>query len=197
MKNTEPLIQHSVDLKDKHTMACPSSALHFAEINDLEQLKQACVFAKQTQLSLKVVGEGSNILFAKQVNSLLVQLRQKTIEVIEENSNELLVQVGAGQNWHQFVLYCQKQGWYGLENLVAIPGTVGAAPVQNIGAYGVELAEVLHQVSYFDPDTLQVVHIINKDCLFAYRDSIFKSGQLQQAIIIAVTFKLKKQFIFK
>src|SRR5699024_2153014 len=118
------------------------------------------------------------------------------VKVIKEEEDSFLVQVGAGENWHQFVLYCIAKDWAGIENLSLIPGNVGASPMQNIGAYGVEIKDVFHSLEAFHMQDNEVVTFYNKDCHFGYRESVFKNKYKNRFVILNVTFRLNKKPYF-
>jgi UDP-N-acetylmuramate dehydrogenase len=139
----------------------------------------------------KVLGAGSNVLCAKASHAAVVQIAIKGIVLLRTEPDAYYVHVGAGENWHSTVMYTLEQGWAGLENLALIPGWVGAAPVQNIGAYGVELCERLYSVQAWDTQLGAMVELAAKDCQFAYRDSIFKR-RAGRYLICSVTLKLPR-----
>lgn len=141
---------------------------------------------------LLILGGGSNILFRQDYKGVLVKNEIKGIEILKESSHDVLVRIGAGENWHQFVLYALDQGWYGIENLSLIPGTIGAAPIQNIGAYGVEIKEVFDHLEAIHLETFQPASFSNQDCRFGYRDSIFKREAKGKYFITRVTLRLSK-----
>lgn len=143
-----------------------------------------------------VLGGGSNMLFTGDVPQLVVHNRIKGIVKLREDGQHVWLQVGAGEIWHELVLYAVAAGYAGIENLSLIPGTVGAAPIQNIGAYGVEAKDVIEAVRYYDIASGTFTVLRNEDCRFAYRDSIFKHGLKNKAIITAVTFRLNKIPVF-
>jgi len=140
-----------------------------------------------------VLGGGSNILFAGDYSGLIIYPQVFGVEVIEENDEEITVRVGASENWHQFVVNMTEKGFFGLENLALIPGTVGASPVQNIGAYGVEVKSLITQVECFDFESGEVKCLSNQECQFAYRDSRFKQAGQGKYLVLSVDFKLSKQ----
>ncbi len=137
-----------------------------------------------------MLGGGSNILLTKDVEKLVIHVNTKGKEIIKENKQHVWVQVQAGENWHEFVLWCLEKSFGGVENLALIPGNVGTSPIQNIGAYGVEVKDVLEQVHFIDIATNKRKTLLNKDCLFEYRDSIFKKELKGKIIITSVVFKL-------
>lgn len=164
---------------------------NFIELNDISDLHN--YFVDPTPNEYLVLGGGSNMLFvnAKTVlDILLMSILGK--EIVLENEEYDLVEISAGENWHELVLWSLEQGYGGLENLSLIPGTVGAAPIQNIGAYGVELKDVLHSVNVYDIKEKRSFTLHNSECGFSYRDSIFKSFHKGKFIITGVTLKLRK-----
>lgn len=140
-----------------------------------------------------VLGEGSNTLFIEKETTVILQPKIKGIEV-EEIGDDVFVTAKCGENWHQLVSYCTFHGFYGLENLALIPGSVGAAPVQNIGAYGTELADVVEQVTWLEFASSKIKTLSNQDCYFSYRDSIFKHALANKGVILDVTFRLSKKW---
>ena len=136
-------IYSSVDLSRYTTLCTPALARRFTKIDSFDNLKEAVTYAREHKLELLALGSGSNILFQNDYEEGLIlynELKGKT--VVEENNDYVIIDVNSGENWHDLVKWCLKQKWYGLENLALIPGTVGAAPIQNIGAYGVELVDI-------------------------------------------------------
>lgn len=173
-------------------MATPARALWLIEAKTLEQLKLAIEFADQKDLPFMVLGEGSNTVFSQDYNGVVILNRLLGIEGIEETDDSVKLRVAAGQNWHDLVHYSLSQNWYGLQNLALIPGTTGAAPIQNIGAYGVEIADCLESVSYLDVASLTVNTLSAADCEFAYRDSVFKKRLSGKVIITELVLNLSK-----
>jgi UDP-N-acetylmuramate dehydrogenase len=143
-----------------------------------------------------ILGGGSNILFTQNVNGLVLKNEVKGIELIAEDEDYVYVKAGAGENWHQFVLHCIAHNWAGVENLSLIPGNVGASPMQNIGAYGVEIKQVVNEVEAFNIHDKKIVTFSNDDCEFGYRESVFKRKLKDEFVILNVTYKLRKQPIF-
>ncbi|MEO0367444.1 MAG: UDP-N-acetylmuramate dehydrogenase [Pseudomonadota bacterium] len=190
----ELAIQRQVSLASLNTMAIPAIASYFAEVSNLRDASLAIQYAHQHQLPIFVVGEGSNSLCAADFDGLVILNRIKGISVLTEDQHSIKLRVAAGENWHDFVEYCLQAGWHGVENLALIPGLVGAAPIQNIGAYGVEVAAVIESVAYLDLETLEEHRLHNFDCQFGYRDSIFKAELKDRTLITAVDFELDKSF---
>jgi UDP-N-acetylmuramate dehydrogenase len=139
-----------------------------------------------------ILGGGSNLLFTKDYDGVVIRNAIKGIEIVKEENDDIYIKAGGGEKWHDFVLYCVKHNYGGIENLSLIPGTVGAGPIQNIGAYGVELKDVLTEVEAINIKTLEVKKFSNAECKFGYRDSIFKGIDKGRYIILSVTLKLAK-----
>jgi UDP-N-acetylmuramate dehydrogenase len=139
------------------------------------------------------MGEGANILFTKDFDGLVVKPAFKGIEVVGETDDEVFIKANAGEVWHDFVMHCCEKKWNGLENLAYIPGSVGASPIQNIGAYGAELKDVLVSLEAFNLDTKSIEIFQNSDCNFAYRESVFKHEHKGKYVICSVTFRLSKK----
>lgn len=180
-------------------MAVPALADHFIELECEQDVVRALSIINtenRTDESLSdcvlVLGEGSNLVLNNQFRGWVLWNQIKGVEVLDENDSEILVKVGGGENWHKFVQTCLDNGWYGLENLSLIPGTVGASPVQNIGAYGVEVKEFIEQVTFVELKSAQIQYYNSTQCEFEYRESVFKTKLRNQTIITHVTFRLSK-----
>lgn len=183
-------IQHNVSLKALNTFGIDAYAGQFASFSDKDELNELLSEA-QWRDTPSILGGGSNILFTKNPEVIL-QNKVKGIEVIREQGNDIYVRVGAGENWHQFVQYCIENNWAGVENLSLIPGNTGASPMQNIGAYGVEIKDVFHSLEAFHLQDRAVVTFSHHDCAFGYRESIFKRKYKGQFAILSVTYRLSK-----
>lgn len=186
--------QANAELASLTTFGVPARAQWLCPIGQEDELPVALQQADNKDLPVTVLGGGSNMLLLADVPGVVLHMQLMGIrhQPDPDNQDNVLVTAAAGENWHQLVAYCLHKGWHGLENLALIPGSVGAAPVQNIGAYGVELADVLVAVRYFDRQSVQVRTLDRDACQFAYRDSIFKQGLKNQAIILSVTLRLSR-----
>ncbi|MGL5814830.1 MAG: UDP-N-acetylmuramate dehydrogenase [Aeromonas sp.] len=178
-------------LSTLNTLGLEAHCLWLAEVAQLDDLRQLRDNVELAALPRLVLGGGSNILFCNDFAGLVVHNRLQGIEVRDEGDHWLL-HVAAGENWHELVCHALQQGWHGLENLALIPGTIGAAPVQNIGAYGVELARFCTYVEAFNWQSGELERIQAADCQFGYRDSIFKHAYQDSHFITAVGLSLPK-----
>lgn len=180
-------IEHKVSLKPLTTFGIDVIAEEVFTLTDVALLPELSLVQQR-----KIIGGGSNILCTEAPQALVILNRTKGIRVLSEDAAELLVEVASGEVWHEFVLYALAQGWNGIENLALIPGTVGAAPIQNIGAYGVEVKDVIASVTYWDWEQQSFVSLTNAECHFAYRESIFKHELKDRFFISSVCFRLSK-----
>lgn len=177
-------------LKSYNTFGIDVKAKKFISVETVEELR---TLLKQTYASeLFILGGGSNMLLTQDIDKTVVHINLKGKELVKEDEAAVFVKAMAGENWHQFVLWCIEKGYGGLENLSLIPGNIGTAPIQNIGAYGVELKDVFYSCKAFDVQTLEQREFQLQDCKFGYRDSIFKTSEKGRFIITSVTFKLSK-----
>ena len=184
------MIQTNKNLKEYNTFGISVKAEMFAVFSSIEELKQILSFRNDKKLL--VLGGGSNLLLTKDFDGLVIKNEIKRFEVIEETSSEVIVESGAGENWHEFVLNCIDKGFGGIENLSLIPGSVGASPMQNIGAYGVEIKDVFESLSAFHIASGEIHYFDKTKCEFGYRESIFKNKVKGEYIILTVTFRLTK-----
>ncbi len=180
------------DLSAHTTMAVPARAKALVAVSNVTELAQAIAAAQQAEQPFMMLGEGSNTVFVEDYAGTVILNRMRGIKVLEESETEVTVQAAAGENWHGFVEYCVAQGWYGLENLALIPGLVGAAPMQNIGAYGVEVKDSITQVEVYDLVNHSIQKITQQACAFGYRESRFKRDWAGQKFVTAVRFRLSK-----
>ena len=180
-------------LKPHNTFNIEAKAKYFFEFTEIEDLK---VFLQSNQTwkeeKLLIIGEGSNVLFLDDFDGLVIHPNIPGLYPIKEDRNHIWIQVGAGEIWDEFVKYCVDSQLGGVENLSLIPGTVGAAPVQNIGAYGQEVKNVIESVKAFDLSEGKEVEFSNEECHFSYRSSIFKRELKNRIIITSIIFKLNK-----
>jgi UDP-N-acetylmuramate dehydrogenase len=184
------MIQTNKNLKEYNTFGISVKAEMFAVFSSIEELKQILSFRNDKKLL--VLGGGSNLLLTKDFEGLVIKNEIKRFEVIEESASEVIVESGAGENWHEFVLNCIDKGFGGIENLSLIPGSVGASPMQNIGAYGVEIKDVFESLSAFHIASGEIHYFDKTKCEFGYRESIFKNKVKGEYIILSVTFRLTK-----
>ncbi len=176
-------IQQDVPLTTCNTLALTSRAEYFCRVTSAELLCEALEWARNKCLPVTCLGGGSNIVLAGDLRGLVLLIDIDGMQAVERDKDMVQVSIGAGKNWDETVRHCLARGWHGLENLALIPGKVGAAPIQNIGAYGVELSESLLAVRAIEIDTGEVVTLSKADCSFGYRDSVFK-GPLENRVAI-------------
>jgi UDP-N-acetylmuramate dehydrogenase len=186
-------IYKSFDLKDFNSLAIPAKAEFFCSIDSVSQLQQALVYAKQQNLKITPISGGSNLVLAADVSGLVLHINLKGVSSSMMLDNTVDISVAAGENWHDFVTLCLNNGWHGLENLALIPGNMGAAPIQNIGAYGVELSHFLQSVDVVNVETGQPEVLTDEDCDFGYRTSVFKQSALDKYVITGVNLRLSTQ----
>lgn len=190
---TLPLwITQKASLQGLNSFGIPCQAQYLATITNTSQWFELFQLPFSQTLPVHYIGEGSNILLTHDIPGLMIHNQLKGISVIDETTEHVTLKVAGGENWHDLVTYCLQKGYSGLENLSLIPGTVGAAPVQNIGAYGIELKDYLLNVDVIDRTTQQSLTLTNAACKFSYRNSLFKQ-QLDRYWITHITLKLSKQ----
>ncbi|GGC03286.1 UDP-N-acetylmuramate dehydrogenase [Dyadobacter sediminis] len=185
-------IQTNFSLRHFNTFGLESTARYFAEVRSVDELTEILLDPVWQQTPKFILSGGSNVLFTKDMDALVIHPDIRGIEKIKEDDANIWLRLGGGVNWHVFVMYCVEKNYGGVENLSLIPGTVGAAPMQNIGAYGVEVKDVIVSVEAVavNDGTLRVFS--KEECRFGYRESIFKKELKDQYIITNVTFKLSK-----
>ncbi len=187
-----PLLQENVSLKNYNTFGIDVNANYFAEVKNEAELREVFSNPIVHQQPLLVLGGGSNMLFTKNFEGLILKISIPGI-TFSTVGDEIMVTAGGGVVWNDLVNYCVNHGFPGLENLSLIPGTVGASPIQNIGAYGVELMDVFHSCQAFEIATGEIKTFLHADCKFDYRDSVFKNELKGKYIIIEVNFKLHRK----
>ena len=183
-------IQENYSLKTYNTFGLDAKARYFVDIQSTKDLK--AVLKLKTHSKLFFLGGGSNMLLTKDLDALVVHINLKGKEIISQTDNEVYIKVNAGENWHEFVLWCLDNNFGGVENMSLIPGNVGTAPIQNIGAYGVELKDVFVSCETIEIETVTKRTFTKEQCNFGYRNSVFKQDQKGKHVIINVTFKLTK-----
>ncbi|MGK0523348.1 MAG: UDP-N-acetylmuramate dehydrogenase [Pseudomonadales bacterium] len=184
-------LQENVGLKKLNTLSVSATARYYMDVASLNDLRRALAWAQDNGYKTLVLGSGSNLVFAGDFDGLVIrmQIAARSWEQVDETGATLVL--GAGENWHDAVLYAAGAGYRGIENLALIPGTAGAAPVQNIGAYGVELCDTLISVTALDRDSNELVCLDNTQCGFAYRDSLFKRSP-GRYIITGIKLRLSR-----
>lgn len=182
-----------VNLKKLNTFGIEAFGDYYVEINKIDDLLQLINHPTYTSNQKLILGGGSNLLFTGNFKGLVIKNNLKGIELISENENEVVVKSAAGEVWHDFVLWCIDNNYSGLENLSLIPGCVGASPMQNIGAYGVEIKDVFEELEAYDLIKGEKRIFSKQECEFGYRESVFKRDLKDQYFIAYVTFRLKKQ----
>lgn len=182
-------IQHNISLKNYNTFGIDVIAKRFISVDSVYQLQQLL----KTEKDIFLISGGSNMLLTKDIEKLVIHIDIKGISIDNEDDNNAYITVNAGENWHEFVLWCVAQNYGGIENLSLIPGNVGTCPIQNIGAYGVEVKDTITKVEALEIETQKLVSFENDECNFGYRNSIFKNEVKGKYIITSVSFKLTKK----
>ncbi len=184
-----------VDTIIPNTFGIKATTDRYLVVSQLQQLRDALATVRTSASPFLVVGAGSNMVFTNHFHGTILHLDNKGVSLVPpSDADTLYVEAAAGEVWDDFVRYCVSQGWHGAENLVAIPGTVGAAPVQNVGAYGIEAKDIIHSVRAIEVSTGQERIFSNEECRFGYRNSIFKGELVGQYVVWSVTFCLHKAF---
>ena len=186
-------ILENISLKPFNSFGINVSAKAFAVFSSLNELSEILTNSPlYSYPSLLVLGGGSNLLLTKDIDGLVLKNEIKGIEQVAEDADYYYVKAAAGENWHGFVQHCLTENYAGLENLSLIPGNVGASPMQNIGAYGVEIKDIFHELEAFHIYEKKLYHFSKEECAFGYRESVFKGKYKNQFIIVSVTYKLRK-----
>lgn len=188
--------QHHVSLRKWNTFGIEAKAEHLAAFADVETLREAVAAARAMQLPITVLGGGSNMLLTKDVSGVVLKNELKGLKVVAEDEMSWTLEAAAGENWHETVMHCVLNEYAGVENLALIPGCVGAGPMQNIGAYGVELKDVFHSLTAYHLYEDRFQDFSLEECAFGYRESIFKRKEKGNWIITAVRMRLLKRPVF-
>lgn len=186
-------LKENFSLKNYNTFGIDVKTRFFSACSTINEINETINIQINKNLPLMILGGGSNVLFTGNFSGVIIKPSLKGIEIVHENSREVQLKVGAGEDWDEFVGYCVQKGWGGVENLSLIPGNVGASPIQNIGAYGVEVKDVITGVETLEVEMYQIHHFKNAECRFGYRDSIFKRELKGKHIITHVYFQLNKE----
>jgi UDP-N-acetylmuramate dehydrogenase len=189
-------IQQNIPLRQYNTLGIDAMARYFAAFTSADELGELIESNPNTGTTPLILGGGSNILFKNDVNKLVLKNDLPGLTVVKEDADHVYVKAGAGENWHKFVQYCLQRNWAGVENLSLIPGCVGASPMQNIGAYGVEIKEVFAELEAFHLHEKKIHVFTTPDCAFGYRESVFKGKYRNQYVILNVTYRLNKKPTF-
>lgn len=193
-------IQEHISLKPFNTFGISAMARYFAAFNSVENLSELLSIIKQgltyEKASILILGGGSNVLFTKDFDGFVLKNDLKGIQLLRDDEQHYYVKAMAGENWHRMVMHCIQKGYAGLENLSLIPGNVGASPMQNIGAYGVEIKDVFEELEAYHIKENTIKKFGLDDCAFGYRESVFKRKLKNEFVILSVTFKLKKVPVF-
>lgn len=187
------LFRRGVDLTEFNTMGVTVEASRFVKISTKKQLKEFSNRGFFDREDWLLLGGGSNLLFKSDLNRPVLHMGITGTKILDESDGNIKIQFGAGEEWHRVVEWAVHKNYGGIENLALIPGTAGAAPIQNIGAYGVELADVFYELDYFNTETNLFQTLTKEECSFGYRDSIFKHELKKKGIIISVTLNLSKK----
>jgi UDP-N-acetylmuramate dehydrogenase len=185
------MIEQNISLKPFNTFGIEAKTAKFCRFSSIQELENLREEILSNQLL--ILGGGSNLLLTKDFTGLVLKNEIKGIEIESEDAEEIILKVGAGEVWHEFVLYCVEKNYAGIENLSLIPGSVGASPMQNIGAYGVEIKDVFEKLSAYHIETGEINYFNKNECNFAYRESVFKKVLKGKYIISHVYFRLKKE----
>lgn len=187
------MIKENISLKPYNTFGIDAKARFFISIDSVEKLKTVLSLEQFKSAKKLFIGGGSNLLLLNDFEGLVIKIEISGIDKVTETENGVILKAGAGVVWHDFVMYCVDNQFYGVENLSLIPGTVGAAPMQNIGAYGVEIKDVFESLEALNTSTLEVETFNLEKCRFGYRESIFKHEAKDKYVILNVSFNLQKK----
>jgi UDP-N-acetylmuramate dehydrogenase len=186
-------VKTDVDITHELTFHVPAIASRYIEVKDDDQVRDALSFGQKEGLNILILGGGSNMLFHSDFDGLIIKIASSGIEVINDDGRVVEVVSEAGEVWHTFVMQTLERGWGGLENLALIPGCVGASPMQNIGAYGVEIKDVFSWLEAINIESGKLVRFDLEECKFGYRESVFKLDEKDKWVIVRVAFTLDRQ----
>ena len=189
-------IKENFSLRNLNTFGIEVSARYFASFSDIEQARELLSNSLVKQLPILILGGGSNILFTRNFDGIVIKNQLKGITLVNQTDTNYYIKSGAGESWNEFVSYCVENNYAGIENLSLIPGNVGASPMQNIGAYGVEIKDVFYELEALHIKTGEIHKFNLQDCQFGYRESVFKNKHKGEYIITSVTYKLNKTPVF-
>jgi len=189
-------IRENFSLKPYNTFGIDVKAKYFSNFQSVDDLEEVLNSPLTTHHSPLILGGGSNLLFTKNVDGIVLKNEIKGIEIIKQDDNFVYIKAGAGINWHEFVLYCLNNNYAGIENLSLIPGNVGATPMQNIGAYGVEIKDVFYELEAYHIKEKTLKTFSLNECEFGYRESVFKRTYKNKFVITSVSFRLRKIPVF-
>lgn len=187
------VLKRNFSLKPYNTFGLEAQAKYWFEIHQLSDLTAIVASDVFKTNKVLVLGGGSNMLLTSDFDGLVMKMSWLGKEIIKEDDESVWVKFQGGENWHEVVTYCVENNWCGIENLALIPGCIGAAPIQNIGAYGVELKDVFQSLTFFNFEKIEIIEFGKEDCQFGYRDSIFKRDLKGKGIVTSVTLKLSKK----
>jgi UDP-N-acetylmuramate dehydrogenase len=185
-------ISSDTSLKPFNTFGIEAAAKYFARVQSIQHIRELFETSEYKNNAHFILGGGSNLLLTQNVDALIIKNELKGIELVKETNNSVFIKCAAGEVWHEFVMYCIDHNYGGLENLSLIPGCTGASPMQNIGAYGVEIKDTFYELQAIDTKTGQLHTFAKADCEFGYRESVFKRKYKDRFIITSVTFQLSK-----
>lgn len=189
-------ILQNVSLQPYNSFGINATAKFFAGFSTVDELKLLLAHTKKAGLNPLILGGGSNMLFTKDISGFVLKNELKGIELVKEDQDHFYIKAAAGENWHQFVMHCIQHNYAGLENLSLIPGNIGASPMQNIGAYGVEIKDVVESVEALNINDNSLQIFSTHDCAFGYRESVFKRKYKDQFVMLNVLFRLNKIPVF-
>ncbi|MFY0627243.1 MAG: UDP-N-acetylmuramate dehydrogenase [Reichenbachiella sp.] len=187
------IVKESISLKDYNSFGMDVHAKYFSEVSDIQSVRDVLLWSKNEKTSILIIGGGSNVLLTENIDGLVIKNSLLGKDILSETKEDVTLKVGAGEVWHDLVIYCVSEGFGGIENLSLIPGSVGAAPMQNIGAYGVEIKDVFVSLQALNLETLEIETFSREECEFGYRESIFKKKYKGQYFITSVILKLSKK----